>query len=678
MPESHQSATAEAAATRRLGVGLAALLAVLHFFLATSAIDGASSTFDEGLHIASGMANLLTGDQRLHSGNGLLPQVWLSLPLASAPNGFTFPNPDRVIATQSVDDFHLLTHFLAHVFFYELDNDPAAILAAARAQSALVGAALCCLVFVWARWTWGTGPAVLACGLAALSPNLLAHAGLATSDLMFTTWLLAASGAVWWSFWQPRPVPISLAGLALGALALSKTSAVLAVPMVGLLWVLRATWPAPLPWLGGRHLTTPLSRAGALAACVAVQGALAVAVIWGAYGLRYEVVPEGTPGREGMAAQWEWVHERESGPLVVIDALREWRVLPEGFLFGTAFVLRHSEERNSFFRGTTRIGGDWRFFPYAMGVKTPLALFALLALAAARVARSPAAARRHVTAATAPLLVLIAVQGGAAVASNINLGLRHVLPLYPALFVLAGGAAWGLTRAYPLRGALVGALALGFAGASLAARPYYLAYFNSTVGPEHGYRVLVDSSLDWGQDLDRLARYLKEGAQRDDKPVYLAYFGSADPMFHDLDVRLLPGFFDWATIQHREAWAPLDWALEPGLYAISATRLQQAWSGIPRRWGPREWAQYGRLRARFAPLEQTADPAAALRGALRDPATREAWLQYRALRLARLCEVLRRREPDGHVGHSILLYEVGPEELGEVTALPSGRAAASE
>ena len=361
-------------------------------------------------------------------------------------------------------------------------------------------------------------------------------------------------------------------------------------------------------------------------------------------------------------------HELTIRDFAIIDALRAGRVLPEGFLFSTAFVLRHSEERNSFFRGTKRVGGDWRFFPYAMGVKTPLSLFALLAIAAGCVAR--ATTRWRAAAVTAPLFVLLAGYGGAAMAMNINLGLRHVLPLYPALFVLAGGAAQGLGRAQPLRAGAVAALAIAFTGASFAARPHYLAYFNVLVGPEHGYRVLVDSSLDWGQDLDRLALYLKDVPQPPDRPVYLSYFGSADPMFHELDVRLLPGFFDWATIQHREARAPLDWTLEPGLYAISATMLQQAWSGIPRHWGQREWEEYGQLQARFAPFEASADAEAALRRALRDPATREAWLQYRALRLARLSEVLRRREPDGHVGYSILLYEVGRGDLEQLAAAP--------
>lgn len=671
MPESNRSARPEAAATRWFGAALAVLLAGLHFGLATSAARFASSTFDEGLHVTSGMANLLGGDQRLHSGNGLLAQAWVALPLALPEAGFAFPDPARIIGHQPVDDFHLLTHFLAHVFFYEIGNDPAAILAAARAQTALIGAALCLVVFLWARVLWGTGPALLACGLCALSPNLLAHAGLATSDLMFTTLSLATLGLVWQSFWQPRPVWILSAGAAFGALALTKTSAVGVIPMVGLLLGLRAFWPTPLPWRNQRQLDTPAARAAALATFTLIQAGIAIAVIWAAYGFRYDVVPEGMTGGEAMQDQWSWVHERDGFGIDTIDALREFQILPEGFLFSTAFVLRHSEERNSFFRGTSRIGGDWRFFPYAIGVKTPLALFALLALAGVAVGRAPPQARTRILRSSVPLLVLIAVHGGAAVASHINLGLRHVLPLYPALFILAGGAARNLAGANWLRRTAVCALALGFAAASFSARPHYLAYFNGLVGPAQGYRVLVDSSLDWGQDLDGLGRYLRDRPESLGLPVYLSYFGSADPMFHDLDVRLLPGFFDWPTLQHREASAPLDWTLEPGLYAISATMLQQAWSYVPRQWGPSDSLDYTRLTARFAPHERAADPAGSLREALGDPATREQWLHYRQLRLARLCQILREREPDAAIGHSILLYRVTAEELARVRSAPA-------
>lgn len=674
MPAPDRSAPGSRGRFRWLCGAAVTALAITHVALVASSAWNTSSTFDEGLHVTAGYANWLGGDQRLHSGNGMLSQRWFALPLVLAPERFTFPAPDAIVADQPVDDFHLLTHFLAHVFFYEVGNEPEWILRYARTMGALVGVALIALVYGWARRLWGPAGGVLSAALCALSPNVVAHAGLATSDALFALLLLAALGLVWRSFWQPSLGIVIAAGIALGALALTKMSAVGVVPMVLVLTGLRLASPQPLaiPSTPTGELVTRPRRALALAGLLLVQALAAMAVVWAAFGFRFDVVPPGTPGRAAMEKQWEWVHERSGGlALGAIDALRAGRVLPEGFLFGAAFVVRHSEERASFFRGETRIGGDWRFFPYAMAVKTPLALFALLGLASAAALRAPPAERARLGRSAAPLAVAIAVHGGLAVSSPINLGLRHVLPLYPALFVLAGGAL-GATAPFGRTGrSLALALAGAFAFASLSIQPHPLAYFNVLVGPERGHRVLVDSSLDWGQDLDNLARDLKGRPEVAGIPIYLGYFGSPDPGYHDfgdLDVRLLPGFFDWSTIQHREAERELDWHLEPGLYAISATILQQPWSRVPRRWGPPQWRDYAALTARFSPLEQSAAPARRLRAALGDRATREAWLRYRELRLSRLCTVLREREPDWQVGFSINVYRVGAEELARVSA----------
>jgi len=676
MSDSGRRDRPEPSAARWLGWPTALLLAVLHLGLALSSARHESATFDEGLHITAGYTNLLLADQRLHSGNGLLAQAWFALPLVLDADRFRFPNPDHVIATQPVDDFHLLTHFLSHVFFYEAGNAPADILARARIMAALLGAALCAAVYAWARKLWGRGPAVLSTALCAFSPNVLAHARLATSDLMFTTLLIVSLGAVWSSFWRPRLGSLLVAGASLGALAATKLSALGALPMIGVLIALRACWPTPLPWLGGAALASPGRRAAGLAVLVLAQGLTAVAVIWAIYGFRYEVVPDGVAGREVMEQQWAWVHEREGLAISGIDQLRRARVLPEGFLFGAAFVFRHAEERNSFFRGDTHVGGDWRFFPYAIAVKTPLALFGLLTLSALALSRAGPAERRRAALVAAPLLVLIGVHGAIAVTSGINLGLRHVLPLYPAAFILAGGAALGLGSAAAVRRTAVAALAVAFIAASISIWPHYLAYFNRLVGPANGYRVLVDSSLDWGQALDRLRDYLAALPEAERRPVYLSYFGTADPShnglgLHGLDVRFLPGFFDWPTVLRDEATAPLDWTLEPGLYAISATMLQQPWARVSREMQPEEQHRYAALAARFAPLEHSPDPAATIREAIRDPATRDAWLYYRDLRLSRLCQVLREREPDDQIGYAIGVYRVGADELARVRPGPA-------
>jgi hypothetical protein len=681
-PSSSASPPQAAAASwlARNATWLAAALIALHIGLAASSAMQKSATFDEGFHITAGAANWLGADFRLHSGNGILPQAWFALPIVLAPERFVVPNPDAIIENQPVRDFHLLTIYLARVFFYEVGNSHADILMYARSMALLLGAMLCALVFVWARRCFGPTAALLSCALCALSPNILAHARLATSDLIFALCLLLAIGEVWRSFWKPSATRIVLAGLALGLLALTKLSALGVIPMIGVLLVVRTAVDAPL-LISGLRARSAGARAASLLGIVVAQGLVAVALIWLAYGLRFDAVPDAKPGRETMNAQWEWALERDSAVLGGIDALRQAKLLPEAYLFSAAFVWRQADERKSFFLGEVRSGGDARFFPTAIASKTPLALFGLLGIAG-----TLALTRRGVATGIppdeswqrgflgcTPFFVAAGVHGAFLVTSEINLGLRHALPIYPVLFI-AAGAALRASATPSWRAPAVAVLTASFAASSLLAWPHYLAYFNATTPSGSAYTKFVDSSLDWGQDLDNLRAHLRARPAGSDRPVYLSYFGTADPLHHGLNedgVRRLPGFFDWPSI--RAQWADVNIAtrLEPGTYAISATILQQVWSAPSREGSAAENAEFLALRAQFASSLGGGTEAARLaelRASLAsDAAAARAWARFAELRLARLCRELRKREPDEQVGFSILIYEVDTAELARLS-----------
>src|SRR5262249_34428139 len=158
-----------------------------------------------------------------------------------------------------------------------------------------------------------------------------------------------------------------------------------------------------------------------------------------------------------------------------------------------AHVFRFGNIRPAFLNGDLSLQGWWYFFPYCFLVKTPFSLFALLALAVAAflsqwriVGNGKDASIRSRTGQylypTAPLLVLVGVYMAAAMASHLNIGHRHILPIYAALFVLAGFSAHYLRKPLRIEGALVGlALALSVYE-SFHIRPYYLAYFNAIAG----------------------------------------------------------------------------------------------------------------------------------------------------------------------------------------------------
>jgi hypothetical protein len=386
--------------------------------------------------------------------------------------------------------------------------------------------------------------------------------------------------------------------------------------------------------------------------------------------------------------------DRPGISFTIIDWARHYHLLPESYLYGHAFVFHDAQMRVAFLNGDRQLTGWWWFFPYCLAVKTPLALFGLLILAAGAVIwrwrrggaaaasageRGPAltpalshgergrtwwAKLRGGVYGAAPLWVLLVIYWAVSLASHLNIGQRHILPTYPAMFILAGGAGyWLADRRWPAIIALV-ALVAWFVGASLWVRPHYLAYFNELIGPRNAYKHLVDSSLDWGQDLPGLKKYLVDhGLDPPGKTkVYLSYFGTANLEYHQVHAQVLECFFGIPDPQDalRIADAPTG-----GCYCISATMLQAPYLHFPGVWNRDYEGAYQQLSHNFDQLRrQMGDPAQAedIRTRLR---TQLIWANmcYRDLCLGRLCAYLRHREPDDEVGYSILIYNLSDGEV---------------
>jgi hypothetical protein len=257
-------------------------------------------------------------------------------------------------------------------------------------------------------------------------------------------------------------------------------------------------------------------------------------VLWTAHLWQPRVSPD--PAVEA-ALDWEanWPTNRLAAG--VASLARDSGVLPEAYVFGVLKVFAHAEGRPAFLMGERSEDGFWSYYPTSIALKTPLALFVLLALAWVTRRSHPAPAQVEWCLWLPPLVYLVL-----AAARPINIGHRYVLPVYPFLFVGAGRAAvWATSAARrPAARLLIASLAAWYTVAVLRVHPHYLAYFNELAGgPANGYRYLVDSSLDWGQDLKELARWQRE--QRIGR-IKLAYFGTADPAYHGIDCDLLPGY----------------------------------------------------------------------------------------------------------------------------------------
>ena len=523
---------------------LAAGLALL-FVLGLSSLRTKSAIYDEPVHFTAGYAAARFGEVRFNPDHP--PLVGL---LATAPLLFTdvhFPADDPAWGMGR-------PYEVGRRFLYRW-NDGDRLLIRGRTVILGLAAALAALVFFWARATWGAAAAALALLLAVTSPDVLAHGQVVTTDIGAALFIFATVVAFQRVTERVTAARVLAAGLALGAAFATKFSAVILLPVLVALAVVVALRGEALP-VRATARTRTRDKLLVLAGVLAVMGAIAFLVLWSVYRFRYAASAD---PRIEAAIPWDRLRPEEPvGSLV--DGLRRTRLLPEGYLWGFVRFFEHQESRPSFLLGQRSDRGFAAFFPVSFAVKTPLGLLGLLAVSAVLAARG--LRRREDLFLWVPVLFYAAVS----LTRGINIGHRHLLPLYPFLFVFAGRAGLWAARVWPRRGpaALVAALAAWHVGAALWIHPHHLAYFNELAGgPSNGYRVLVDSSLDWGQDLKGLKPYMQaHGIPR----VKLSYFGTADPAYYGIEADLLPGYLALPRETVR--------AFRPGdVLAVSATNL---------------------------------------------------------------------------------------------------------
>jgi 4-amino-4-deoxy-L-arabinose transferase-like glycosyltransferase len=389
------------------------------------------------------------------------------------------------------------------VLVYDSHNDADTLLFWGRFMQALVTLATGVLVFRWAKSLSNVNGGLLALTAWAFNPLALAYGHLIITDPGIALMLPLAV----WMFSRflesPRPQTALPAGLAFGGALLTKYTAIILIPIFGLL-ALVAWWRL---WRSTREES---------ARRIFVNLCLFVVVAWGTVLLLY--VPHWSP----------------PPALLVEDAQRlqvpawftslRWLLIPRDFFKGFTIMLIHVfGGHDSYLLGHWSETGWWYYYPVAILVKTPVALLLLLASAVVMALRR----MRQYSFAKATPLIAAAVYLACAITSRANIGIRHVLPIYPLLAVVAG-IEYG--RAQPLTRFAGWLLAAWLAVAAFAARSDYLAYFNELVGgPAHGQDYLLDSNFDWGQSGKRLKEWM---AKNHVAHIYLDYFGTGAAIEH--------------------------------------------------------------------------------------------------------------------------------------------------
>src|ERR1700730_6605792 len=520
--------TATPALSRRLCWLLAILVALLHAFMAVSAVNTKSPTFDEPQHLTAGYSYWATNDYRLDPENGNLPVRWAALPLLLSDTKFVSPH---AASWQRADKGGT-----AHQFFYEVGNDPDRMIADARMMMSIFGFALCLLIYRIAREFFGVLGGLLAETVAAFDPNFLAHSALVTSDVPAAFFFTATIWSCWRLFQKISPERLTFAALSLCGLFLTKFSAPIVLPVLGVMSILLVTSRREIAVRFGRLrgiLTEKCTKFGAVSATWIVLSLTLFAVIWLSFSFRYSALTDNGPSRKVWNNCWTAILSDRTPIQRTIEFARAHHLLPEAYVCGFAYTQKSAETRPAFLDGSWSLIGFVSFFPRALFYKTPLPLLGLLALAVF----GAVACRRSwkLEELLNPLSLFALVYAAFAIGSQLNIGHRHILPIYPVLFIACGSVLYLIEKnRSALVATVVTILLLRQIGESVASWPNYLAYFNRIAGGSScGYQHLVDSSLDWGQDLPSLKAWIdSHPGITDGNPLYLAYFGSVDPRWY--------------------------------------------------------------------------------------------------------------------------------------------------
>jgi hypothetical protein len=498
---------------RRAATALAAVaLIFLSLYLVRDHTRDDSLSADEPVHILSGWFEVAGRNAIVNMEHPPVAKMLAGLALRTLPLP---PPPVKVPMGTHLYDF-------GHAFLFENRVGPDTIASVARAPFLGVLALLLVLVFAAAASRYGAAAALFAVALVALDPNFVAHAGVVHTDVPAAVAFLATVLA--WERAERRPTPLRLlaAAVVLGLALATKFSTILLLPIL-LVQSLIAARREPRP---GRAAASAVARL----TLVAIAALLVVLSV-------YWPVTSRTDPDYQRGVIHEMVADRGAPHLsAAIESLVAVSRPLAHYVGGLASVLRQSAVGGgmNYLCGRISVHGFPSYFFVAFALKSTLAFLAVTILAAVFFFRRPSEFREEGRLFLLPVAVIFL----ASIGSAYNIGIRHMLPVYPFL-ALAGAAVFARLSGRPAgqrptRVARVPAVALALlpllsAFELLRIHPHELSYFNPLAGgPERGRFILSDSNVDWGLDLKRLASELSRRRLTD--PT-IAYFGGDDVLY---------------------------------------------------------------------------------------------------------------------------------------------------
>jgi len=507
--------------------GIIGSMLLFQFCLGLYSAQKLTVTHDEYWHLPVGLLSWETGKFDYDRLNPPLIRTWSALPLlfTSAQSG----NPAHSSDPADYGDAFLQANPERYHEFYVL----------ARCSILLLSVITGILLAVWARELFGVSAACLAVFLWSMSPNILANAALGTQDLAIAGFFLATVYSGWKFAHNVSWKWALITGVILGLAQITKFTAILLLPILMIEWFLIRFKNSEIKeTLPGKSI---LARWGAL-------------LLISAFVLNAGYLFQGT-FQPVSDYQFQSSELKKLNQLPAL--LQKIPIpLPRDYLMGfdlQRFIMQQTHP--TYLDSEWELNGFRSYYLCALLYKLPHAVQFLFLLAVyclfKQKKQSAFIPVRILGILVTPVFLLLLI----ATFSNNQLGLRYILPVFPFLFLLIAPLAEQLDfYKHKVFSYLVIAAALTLP-LSLRFAPDHIAYFNEiSGGPENGDMHLIDSNLDWGQDLYRLKDYLHENHISD---IGLAYFGTIPPSTQGIKYDLPP-----------------ELRVVPGRYAISVSILE--------------------------------------------------------------------------------------------------------
>ncbi|MDD5505974.1 MAG: glycosyltransferase family 39 protein [Candidatus Omnitrophica bacterium] len=487
---------------------LMVIFILLVFFIrAELAAKKNSLVTDESGYIYSGYYYYKTNDFALNNDHPPLLKLLVAYPLVALDYALpllVLQRFDSVLKIYMAMDALILSH-------------PAAeeIVMLARTMNILFGILLGIMIFLWARRLYGAGAALFSLFLYTCCPNILANAYIINLDIGLACFFFMAVFCFWLWIKKPGAGNTVLAGLSLGLAISSKSTGLLLLPVLALLFASRI------------FCERPSRLSGHLAPMIFIP-VIALVVLNAAYFFKGTLLP---------LKEFPYLLERFPAwmPKGVLGDFPLF--LPADYLNGLHdLYFRLGQGYNAILMGKSSIGGWPHYHITAFLIKTTLPVLILLVLSAVFAKKVKGLSLQNELFLIIPVISLFLVL---TFKHFFNIGLRYLLPVYPFIFVYIGKLVRvELSRArWKLFAALLAALCAWHFLTSLATHPHYISYFNELIGgAKNGHKYLVDSNLDIGQDFKYLKDYLdKRGIQK----IKLLNFYGVDPALYGISYELL-------------------------------------------------------------------------------------------------------------------------------------------